>query len=161
MFAYLTDPVPIVIYPEMTRRWAEGKIHQVVRIFKKTTLYSVLGCTTFYLVAASTADWIVPYIFGADYTQIGLLLLFFFPGALFTSGIFLIYHLVMTIGKSRLILYGSIINFAGIILLVPALTLLFSSNGTAIAVSLATVLSYAYVIVKIRPALDAGADNST
>jgi len=158
LFAYLTDPVPIVIYPEMTRRWAEGKIHQVVRIFKKTTIFSVLGCAAFYMMAASTADWIVPFVFGAGYTQIGLLLWFFFPGALFTSGFFLIYHLVMTMGKSRLILYSSIINFAGIIFLVPVLTLLFSSSGAAIAVSMATVLSYAYVIVKIRPALSAGAD---
>ncbi len=153
LFAYLTDPVPIVIYPEMTCRWAEGKIHQVIRIFKQTTYYSVLGCVALYLVVASTANWFVPLLFGSGYSRIGILLWLFFPGVLFTSGFFLIYQFVMTIGRSRLILYGSIINLVGIVLLVPILTILFQASGTAVAVSIATVSSYVYVIARIRPVL--------
>jgi O-antigen/teichoic acid export membrane protein len=150
IFAFFTDPLLIVIYPEMARDWAAGRIKEVRRLFKTVTFSATAAIIAFYVGLCLSAPWFVPRFFGRDFHRSIDILWLFFPGVVFAVGLFSIYHILLTTGAVRGLFWSSMIQFFAMITLIPLFTLLWQEKGAALAVSAATILCHLYSLSVAR-----------
>lgn len=150
LFAYFTDPLLIVIYPEMAKMWAEGKIQKLVRFFKRITLLSSSVVCISYVGLGFSASWVIPQFFGYDFKKASVVLWLFLPGVIIAVGFFSLYHLILTIGATRLLFVSSLINVLTMLILVPLFVVIWQENGAALGVSLATIANHLYALISVN-----------
>jgi O-antigen/teichoic acid export membrane protein len=150
LFAYFTDPLLIVIYPEMVRDWAARQFGKVKKLFVTVSAAATAAITVLYLILCFSAPVFIPKIFGKDFSRSEILLWLFFPAAIFSVGFFMLYHLLLTMNATRELFWASLIQLIAMIVLVPLLTLTLKEMGTAVAMSTAIVLSYLYSLAVAR-----------
>jgi O-antigen/teichoic acid export membrane protein len=150
LFGFFTDPLLIVIYPEMAKAWAARQFGKVKSLFKKITYASASLTLLFYSFLGFSSTWLIPKLFGKDFSKSVTVLWLFMPGVIFAVGFFAIYHLMLTIGATKVVFWSSLIQMLTMVALVPLMSYLWKENGAALAMSVATILSHLYSLYGVR-----------
>ena len=150
LFAYFTDPLSVVIYPEFTKAWSKNKTEEVITTFKKVTTASTVFIIAAYVTAGVASLWLIPEFFGQDYSKAILIIWLFLPGTVFTVGFFSLYYLLLTFENSRAILWGTLMQLVSLVILMPLFTIFWNEVGAAGAVSVSIILSNIYYLKVVR-----------
>lgn len=150
LFSFVTDPLLIVIYPEMARMWAENQIDKLKRFIKKITIASGAIVLVGYVILGFSATCFIPKLFGRDFTKSASVLWLCMPGVVISVGLFWLYHLLLTLGAMKVFFWSSLIQMISMILLVPLLSYYWQENGAALAMSIALIIYHLYSLFGIK-----------
>jgi O-antigen/teichoic acid export membrane protein len=153
LFAYFTDPLSIVIYPEFARNWASGMKARLRHLFWSSTLYSGGGVTIAYLGMVVTSHWWLSAVFGVTYVGAEGILWVLMPGTVCSVGLFATYYMLLAMGKSRSMFLSAVVRAVVLGAGLPILISLWESKGAALAVVLSVIASHAFCLVVISRGL--------
>lgn len=150
LFAYVTDPLLIIIYPEYAKEVAAGNLKKLRKNFWKVSRVSILAVAFLSIVIGLLSIWVLPTVFGEGYADSVYVLWIFVFEVLFSVGLFSIYHLFLSFGESRALIKSALINLLISVMLLPVLIYTHGIYGAAAGCVIAVMVSHIYLLRKQR-----------
>jgi len=153
LICLFTDPLPVVLYPEIARHWATQNIKQIKQIFIKYSIGALSMTALIFMTLGLTSPYFVPIFLGKEYSDVSFLLWIIAPGTTIASGLFLMYYVLLAMGKISIVINASIIQFGVLLILSIALVPLTKEIGSAISLTMAIVGSHLFLLTYVLRAL--------